>query len=291
MPVIVSGGRGAVASSSLPCGGAGLASESTGPAAFNPLIPLRFRGLVQTAPQTVNMLIMSAAPELRHGRERAAIAPVDGSVYGVVLNFRADIDALGDALRQPPYLAPPRAPVLYVKPANTWSADGDDIPLPAGAELVQVAATLALVIGRVACRVDASRALAHVASVRVVNDVTLPHASVYRPAIRERCRDGFCPMGGPVAVTDLAALLARARFRTRINGAVQQDTGAEMMVRAPASLLAAVSDFMTLLPGDLLLLGAPRQSPTARAGDVVTVEVDEVGSLENRIVRSAEQSS
>ena len=54
-----------------------------------------------------------------------------GTVYGTLLNFRAEWDALGARMSEAPYKAPPKAPVLYVKPANTWSTDGAAIAVPA----------------------------------------------------------------------------------------------------------------------------------------------------------------
>jgi 5-oxopent-3-ene-1,2,5-tricarboxylate decarboxylase/2-hydroxyhepta-2,4-diene-1,7-dioate isomerase len=209
---------------------------------------------------------------------------IAGTVYGVVLNFRADLAALGGQLDQPPYGAPPRAPVLYIKPANTWLDDGGTISIPAAEPAVQVGASIGLVIGLPAARVSKASALDHVAALRLVNDVTLPHASVYRPAIRQRCRDGFCPIGPPVRLPDIGAFLARCRPRTLINGGVQHEWSVADLVRSPAQLIADISAFMTLLPGDVLVVGAPRAAPVARAGDRVRAELATVGALENAIV-------
>jgi 5-oxopent-3-ene-1,2,5-tricarboxylate decarboxylase / 2-hydroxyhepta-2,4-diene-1,7-dioate isomerase len=211
-------------------------------------------------------------------------AMIAGTVYSVVLNFRADLAALGARLEQPPYKAPPRAPVLYIKPANTWLDDGGSIPLPHGEPAVQVAASIGLVIGMAAARVAETDALAHVSALRLVNDITLPHESVFRPAIRQRCRDGFCPIGAPVPAHELPAGLAAGRFRTFINGVVAHEWSLSALVRSPARLLGDVSEFMTLLPGDVLVLGAPRDAPLARAGDRVRVEFSGIGSLDNTVV-------
>jgi len=211
-----------------------------------------------------------------------------GTVYGAALNFRADLEGLAGQLNLPPYKAPPRAPVLYIKPANTWIADGGVIPLPAGEGAVQVAASLGLVIGLPAARVRETEALTHVVALRLVNDVTLPHESVFRPAIRQRCLDGFCPIGPPVRVPDLGIFLAGCRPRTQINGALRHEWSECDLVRSAAQLLAAVTEFMTLLPGDILVLGAPRSAPTARIGDRIRIEVAGVGTLENRVEQESE---
>ena len=55
-----------------------------------------------------------------------------GTVYGTLMNFASEHAALSAQMHEPPYLAPPRAPVLYIKPANTWSRSGDAIGVPAG---------------------------------------------------------------------------------------------------------------------------------------------------------------
>ena len=52
------------------------------------------------------------------------------TLYGVLLNYRGALAALGEAVNKPPYKAPPKAPVLYIKPANTWIGDGAPIPVP-----------------------------------------------------------------------------------------------------------------------------------------------------------------
>ncbi|RZA28408.1 MAG: fumarylacetoacetate hydrolase, partial [Proteobacteria bacterium] len=68
-----------------------------------------------------------------------------GTVYGTLMNFRGELDALGPTMNEAPYKAPPKAPVLYVKPANTWSENGAVIRVPAGAE-VEVGGTVAMVM-------------------------------------------------------------------------------------------------------------------------------------------------
>ena len=70
-----------------------------------------------------------------------------GTVYGVLLNFRAEVEALAPQMHEPPYKAPPKAPILYVKTANTWSPHGSAITVPAHVPEVEVGATIAMVIG------------------------------------------------------------------------------------------------------------------------------------------------
>ncbi len=127
----------------------------------------------------------------RDQRERYFLSP-ENAVYGVLLNFRAEREQWESRMRSEPYRQPPVAPVLYLKPPNTWIGNGEGIPLPPDVEQVKVSGTLGVVMGRTACRVAASDALSYVAGYTIVNDVSVPHDSYYRPALRERCRDGFC---------------------------------------------------------------------------------------------------
>src|SRR4029453_3462009 len=70
-----------------------------------------------------------------------------GTIYGTLLNFRGEWQAWAARMSEAPYRAPPKAPVLYIKPANTWSLDGADIPVPARVSAVEVGATIAMVMG------------------------------------------------------------------------------------------------------------------------------------------------
>ena len=81
------------------------------------------------------------------------------TVYGTLLNYHDALAALGDAVDAPPYKAPPKAPVLYIKPRNTWVADGDAVIVPHDVAELEAGATLGLVIGRAACRVSVADAL------------------------------------------------------------------------------------------------------------------------------------
>ena len=107
---------------------------------------------------------------------------LSGTVYGVLMNHRAALAALGEAAHQPPYKAPPKAPVLYVKPRNTLVAPGAPLRIDDPAGELEVGAALGVVIGRTACAVAESEALDFVAGYVIVADCSLPHDSYFRPA-------------------------------------------------------------------------------------------------------------
>src|ERR1700674_5202408 len=105
------------------------------------------------------------------------VAPyrLSGTVYGALLNHRSALAALGPAVNQPPYNAPPDAPVLYIKPRNTLALSGSIVRIPPGTPELEVGACVGVVIGRTACRVPEPRALDYVAGYLIVADVSIPH--------------------------------------------------------------------------------------------------------------------
>jgi 5-oxopent-3-ene-1,2,5-tricarboxylate decarboxylase/2-hydroxyhepta-2,4-diene-1,7-dioate isomerase len=210
---------------------------------------------------------------------------LSGVVYATLLNHRSAWQELGEAVNHPPYDAPPKAPVLYVKPRNTLAASGDPVPVPAGVTELELEASLGLVIGRPACRLEEARALEYLAGYLIVNDVSIPHRPYYRPSIRARARDGFCPVGPRVVPRAAIANPDDLAIRVFIDGKLRQQTGTSQLVRSIRRLLADVTDFMTLSPGDILAVGAAAPAPRVRAGQQARIEIDGLGQLENPFVQ------
>ncbi|MCC7411650.1 MAG: fumarylacetoacetate hydrolase family protein [Gammaproteobacteria bacterium] len=216
---------------------------------------------------------------------------LSGQVYGVLLNHRGALAALGAAVSQPPYLAPPRAPVLYIKPRNTLNGPGGNVVVPADAPELEIGATLGAVIGRTACRVAAETALDHVAGYTIVGDVSVPHASFFRPAVRQQARDGFCCIGPRVVARTQLADPQAIELRVFVDGRPAQVGNLRDLVRPVATLIADVTEFMTLQAGDLLLLGVPPGAPRVRAGQAVAIEAGGIGRLESRFVAATAAAS
>jgi len=210
--------------------------------------------------------------------------PTTGTVYGVALNYRDTLSALGMAVNQPPYKAPPRAPVLYLKPRNTWSAHGTDVRLTSDVAQVALGPALGVVIGRTASRVRCADAYGVIAGYTVVNDLHIPHDSYYRPAIRQQCRDGYCPIGPVIVPRHSVAQPAMLTVRAYVNGVLELTASLQDLVRPVDVLIQDVTEFMTLAEGDVLMVGLPAGLPRARAGDRIAIEVPGVGRLENRLV-------
>lgn len=207
---------------------------------------------------------------------------LSGRVFGALLNDAAELQALGPALSQPPYKAAPRAPVLEVKPHNTWARDGDEVVVPADVAGLRVGAQVAAIIGRSACRVPLAEAAGVVAGYLLAADIELLHDSHYRPALRFKARDGFCPIGSTVlpAPADPESIV----IQWRVDGELVRSVGGAGRVRGLAQLIADVTDFMTLQPGDLLLLGAAAGAPLVRPGQSLEISAPGLGSLRHRFV-------
>ncbi|WP_417579007.1 fumarylacetoacetate hydrolase family protein [Nitrincola sp.] len=222
-------------------------------------------------------------PTLRPGR-----APLSGSVYGCLLNFQQELQRLGDAINEPPYNGPPTGPVMYVKTPNTHISAGEPIPLPEEVEQVIIGATLGIVIKHTLTRASVEQAKAAIAGYTLVNDITIPHTSLFRQPLMQKCRDGFCPIGP--SLVDVNELPDPSTFvlRTYVNGECKHEQRLDQLVRPVATLLADISDFTSLYPGDLILAGVPVDMPLAKAGDMVAVEMDGLGRLENPLVREAD---
>lgn len=214
------------------------------------------------------------------------IAPfgLSGTVYGVLLNHRSAYEALSGQMDQPPYNAAPRAPIMFVKPRNTLAADGDTVRVSEESKELEVRASLGIVMGRTACRVPEAQALAHVAGFLIVNDLSVAHPNYFRPSVRFKARDGFCPMGPRVTPRESAGDPDAMEFRTYIDGVLVQSASTADFIRSTARLLAEVTDFMTLSPGDVLAVGGAVPAPRVRAGQTVAIEAAPLGRLTNRFV-------
>lgn len=193
-----------------------------------------------------------------------------GTVYGTLLNLRSEFDALAPRMHKPPYKAPPRAPVLYVKTANTFSPAGAAITVPARVPEVEIGATVGLVVG----------ASGRLQGCALMNDLSVPHASFYRPPIRFKCLDGFLGVGAEVRQADPAAV----RIEVRINGEIRQMVRFDALLRPPMQLLADVAEFMTLAAGDVLMLGCAAPRPRARAGDRIELTSAALGTLAHTLI-------
>lgn len=199
------------------------------------------------------------------------------TAYGVVLNDRTERAAHAKVFEAPPYNAPPQAPVVYIKPAACLTFDGAPVRLPTGETALKLSPTIALLFGRP----STEGGLEAVAAMALALDISLPGGDYYRPDIARRCRDGFLPLGdfGPVQFPD--------EIVTSIDDQIVHRWSLSRLHRSPASLIADLSDFMTLRAGDLLLIGLPGDAPTAHVGQQVKVEAGLLTPLSTLIIGAA----
>lgn len=203
-----------------------------------------------------------------------------GTLFGVALNYQGLLDQHLAAFQQAPYQTPPTKPVLFIKTPNTRNAHGGVVLQPAG-ERLQPGPALGVVIGQRASRVSLENAMAHVAGYVVVNEFSLPEDSYYRPAIKAKCRDGFCALGPEVIDRDQVANPNQLNLKLYVNGELRQQNSTAQWVRDIPQLIAEISEFMTLHPGDVLITGTPEGRVDVQPGDRVEVEITGVGRLLN----------
>ena len=175
----------------------------------------------------------------------------------------------------------PSEPGLFLKALNTLSGPGDAIPYPTWTENLHYEGELAVVIGERMRRVPEEDALSHVLGYTCAVDVTARDKQ--RSDLqwtRGKSADGFCPLG-PWLETDLDT--GNLSVQTRVNGELKQDGNTADLIFSVPVVLAYVSAFMTLEPGDVVLTGTPDGVGPLQLGDEVEVRVEGIGTLRNRV--------
>ncbi len=199
-----------------------------------------------------------------------------GKIIGVGRNYVEHAAELGNAV--------PERPLLFFKPPTAVIGDGDPIVLPPESTQVDFEAEIGVVIGARLRRGTEAQARAAIAGITCVNDVTARDLQRRDEQwTRAKGFDTFCPVGPRVVPLD-PARLEELEVRCRVNGAVRQHGRARDMVFAIPALVAYISQVMTLEPGDLVATGTPAGVGPLKPGDVVEVEIAEVGVLRNPVV-------
>jgi len=223
---------------------------------------------------------------------RKWLAPVEAvNIFGIGLNYRAHAEETGAKI--------PEHPILFMKPTTTIAAPGDPIILPAscnhGPE-VDYEAELAVVIGQSAKDVPAEQALHYVLGYSCSNDISARRWQKHggaRQWVRGKSFDAFCPLGPVLVTADEIQDPQALDVSCLLNGETMQTGNTSDMIFSVAELIEHLSRDTTLLPGTLILTGTPpgvgfaRTPPVFLAdGDLVRVEIEHIGALENP-VRSA----
>jgi 5-oxopent-3-ene-1,2,5-tricarboxylate decarboxylase / 2-hydroxyhepta-2,4-diene-1,7-dioate isomerase len=203
--------------------------------------------------------------------------PSAGKIIAVHVNYSGRASERG---RRPEF------PSYFFKPVSSLAGDGDEVVRPRGTELLVFEGEIAVIIGRSTRNVTPDAAAEAIGWYAAADDFGL-HDLRWADRgsnVLTKGHDGFTPLSSPVpaAEIDRGAL----RVTTRVNGDEAQDEGIAGMLFPFELLIADLSRFMTLAPGDILLTGTPAGARPVQPGDEVEVEVPGVGTLRNRIVES-----
>jgi 2-keto-4-pentenoate hydratase/2-oxohepta-3-ene-1,7-dioic acid hydratase in catechol pathway len=181
--------------------------------------------------------------------------------------------------------AEPSEPVLFLKPSTSVTGPGDAIRYPVKlTDRVDFEGELAVIIGRLCRSVPRERADEVIFGYTCANDVTARDLQARDGQwTRAKGFDTFCPLGPWMETgTDPADL----QLTTTVNGAVRQQARTSELLWDVPNLIAHVSQVMTLLPGDVVLTGTPAGVGPLAAGDQVSVTIESIGTLTNRVVIS-----
>lgn len=226
------------------------------------------------------------AHKLVYNKEEVKVeAPVlnPGKMICVGHNYREHILEMGREI--------PENPVVFAKFANTIVGPEDDIPYYPISEQLDYEAEFAFVIGKQARNVSEEDALDYVAGYTIANDVT--YRDIQRRTLQwlqGKSVEGSAPMGPWLVTTDEITDPSGLEIVLTVNGEERQRSNTKNLVFTVQKLVAFLSNLMTLEPGDIILTGTPGGVGVAREpqvflkdGDVVKVEIDRIGALENKV--------
>ncbi|KAJ8286175.1 hypothetical protein GJAV_G00035380 [Gymnothorax javanicus] len=188
----------------------------------------------------------------------------------------------------------PKEPIIFSKFPSAITGPYDDIILPAESQEVDWEVELAFVIGRKGNHIKEEEALSYVAGFTVANDVSARDWQMRRNGkqwLLGKTFDSFCPLGPALVTTAALNDPHNLGIRCRVNGETVQNSSTSQMIFRTEKLVAWVSQFVTLCPGDVFLTGTPpgvgvfRKPPVfLKKGDVVECEIDGIGVIRNSVV-------
>jgi acylpyruvate hydrolase len=204
------------------------------------------------------------------------LAPVvrPGTIFCVGLNY-ADHAKEGGS-------TPPEFPLVFLKPSRASVRPSGPVRCPAVVERLDYEAELVIVMG----------AEGEIAGYAVADDVSARDLQKREPQwSRAKGADTFCPWGPWVTTTDEVPDPRALRISSRVNGELRQDGTTADLIFGPGELVGFLRETFTLEPGDIILTGTPAgvgayMDPPQflETGDVVTVEIERLGSIEHAIV-------
>lgn len=208
-----------------------------------------------------------------------------GMIHAIGLNYRLHAIESGMAI--------PEEPILFTKAVSSLSGPNDDILIPPGAKSVDWEAELGVVIGAEAWQVEEARALDHVAGYMTANDVSERDFQARRGGqwVKGKSAPSFCPLGPWLVTRDEIPDPQTLALHLEVNGETRQNSTTADMIFPVAKIIAYLSTFIRLMPGDVIVTGTPsgvgmgcKPPVYLKAGDVVTVEVEGLGR-QRQVVR------
>jgi 2-keto-4-pentenoate hydratase/2-oxohepta-3-ene-1,7-dioic acid hydratase in catechol pathway len=240
-------------------------------------------GVIEDVDGEPTVATMAGHPfgEIRLTGERHALADVrlvapmlPSKVLAIGRNYAAHAKELGNEV--------PDEPIVFMKPSTAVIGQQEAIVHPELSERVDYEGELAIVIGRLCRDVPAERAAAAVFGYTCANDVTARDLQRRDDQwTRAKGFDTFCPLGPWIETHVDPADLA---VTTTVNGEVRQAGRTSQLLYDVPALIAYISRVMTLLPGDIILTGTPEGVGPLRPGDEVSVTIESIGTLTNRVV-------
>jgi 2-keto-4-pentenoate hydratase/2-oxohepta-3-ene-1,7-dioic acid hydratase in catechol pathway len=205
------------------------------------------------------------------------IAPVQPSkIMAIGLNYKDHAAEMNKKL--------PAEPLVFMKPATSVIGPEHAIAIPSWAGRIDHEAEMAIVIGRRASRVPVAQAMDYVLGVTCLNDVTARELQVKDVQYtRAKGFDTFAPIGPCIAVDLDPSSLAIEGW---VNGEKRQSSSTNQLIFPVPELVAYVTRFCTLEPGDIITTGTPSGVGRLEAGDRVMVKVEGVGALSNPCVEA-----
>lgn len=210
-----------------------------------------------------------------------------GKIVGIGLNYSDHAAEAG--------MAVPSEPILFLKATTAISGPNDDVLIPRGSDKTDWEVELGVVIGTAARHVGEAEAMAHVAGYCVANDVSERAFQIERGGqwTKGKSADTFAPLGPWLVTRDEVPDPQDLRMWLDVDGHRRQDGTTRTMVFGVAHLVHYVSQFMTLMPGDVILTGTPpgvglgcKPPVYLKPGQVMTLGIDGLGSQRQRVGRA-----
>ena len=228
---------------------------------------------------------LSALPAVEgNPRIGAAVARVE-TFYAIGLNYAQHADEAG--------MEPPKEPILFNKSASCLAGPNDALTLPKGSEKSDWEVELGVVIGKRAQNVSVEEALSYVAGYCVINDVSERAYQIERGGqwTKGKSAPGFGPVGPYLVTADEVPDPQALGLRLSLNGEMVQDNFTSDMIFSVAEIISHMSEFMALVPGDVIATGTPegvgmgmKPQRFLRVGDVMELEIDGLGSQRTEVI-------